>query len=226
VAHVSPRATKRRLSRAGRLVFGAALVGVLGLGLLAEPSEPAATEPTPADFQPLEDPVDGYVSSDTCRSCHPGEYASWHASFHRTMTQKAGPDTVVGDFNDVELSYHGWTYHLRRDGDLFYFEAERQVPSADGQARAREQIRRTIVQTTGSHHLQAYWYPVGEGRALEFFPFIFMIAEQTWIPRESAFLQPTLPVDAPLREPTELERWQSGPARHHDDGVPAAARAG
>src|SRR5580658_8205997 len=30
-----------------------------------------------------------YVTSSACRSCHPSEYASWHDSFHRTMTQPA-----------------------------------------------------------------------------------------------------------------------------------------
>jgi hypothetical protein len=30
-----------------------------------------------------------YVTSNTCRACHPGNYASWHTSFHRSMTQVA-----------------------------------------------------------------------------------------------------------------------------------------
>ncbi|MCZ6560865.1 MAG: hypothetical protein O6931_08260, partial [Gammaproteobacteria bacterium] len=35
---------------------------------------------------------DGFVSSTACRACHPGNYQSWHDSFHRTMTQAAVPD--------------------------------------------------------------------------------------------------------------------------------------
>src|SRR5882672_2595967 len=35
----------------------------------------------------------GFVTSDTCQSCHPGQYDSWHQSFHRTMTQYPTPDT-------------------------------------------------------------------------------------------------------------------------------------
>src|SRR6185503_12558654 len=38
---------------------------------------------------PREDRAGGYVRSDTCRSCHPAEYASWRQTFHRTMTQHA-----------------------------------------------------------------------------------------------------------------------------------------
>src|SRR5689334_15509324 len=33
-----------------------------------------------------------YVSSVNCRSCHPDQYASWHRSFHRTMTQLPSPE--------------------------------------------------------------------------------------------------------------------------------------
>src|SRR5262245_33930174 len=30
---------------------------------------------------------EGYVGSDACRECHAANHTSWHASFHRTMTQ-------------------------------------------------------------------------------------------------------------------------------------------
>ena len=32
------------------------------------------------------------VGSESCRSCHPSEHASWGRSFHRTMTQRATLD--------------------------------------------------------------------------------------------------------------------------------------
>src|SRR5687767_10698287 len=38
---------------------------------------------------PREGRPGGYVSSDSCRACHPKEYRSWHDSYHRTMTQYA-----------------------------------------------------------------------------------------------------------------------------------------
>src|SRR4051812_11128038 len=44
-----------------------------------------------------------YVSSANCRSCHPDQYASWHRSFHRTMTQLPSPKTVRGSFDNVRL---------------------------------------------------------------------------------------------------------------------------
>src|SRR5690242_13195323 len=42
-----------------------------------------------AKIVPREGRPDGYVSSQKCQACHPGQYASWHQSFHRTMTQFA-----------------------------------------------------------------------------------------------------------------------------------------
>ena len=53
----------------------------------------------------------GFTSSEACQSCHPDQYATWHASYHRTMTQVASSDSVVGDFGDsgITLSAFGRT---------------------------------------------------------------------------------------------------------------------
>ena len=40
----------------------------------------------------------GYLESNDCRKCHERNYATWHATFHRTMTQEANPQSVLGDF--------------------------------------------------------------------------------------------------------------------------------
>ena len=45
--------------------------------------------------RPIITPQGNYVTSNSCRACHPGNYASWHASFHRTMTQVATPATLI-----------------------------------------------------------------------------------------------------------------------------------
>src|SRR3954469_13670280 len=52
---------------------------------------------------PTENRPGGYVRSETCRSCHPDQYASWHRSFHRSMTQHATPEAVRGNFTNVTL---------------------------------------------------------------------------------------------------------------------------
>src|SRR6187549_147462 len=48
---------------------------------------------------------DGYATSAACRSCHPGEYASWHRSFHRSMTEPASERTLRAPWTGVRL---GW----------------------------------------------------------------------------------------------------------------------
>jgi hypothetical protein len=52
-------------------------------------------------YRPIERLEDGYVSSRSCRPCHPSQFDSWTASFHRTMTQVASPETVKADFHGV-----------------------------------------------------------------------------------------------------------------------------
>src|SRR5450631_4312661 len=61
-----------------------------------------------------------YVTSNSCRACHPGNYASWHASFHRTMTQVATATTLILDARDIELSFAGRQYKLERRGDSIF----------------------------------------------------------------------------------------------------------
>src|SRR5436309_1796689 len=79
------------------LVVAAALTGGIFAAFAADPPERAVTG------RPIRIPGDGYVSSQTCRACHPSQYASWHASYHRTMTQLATPDTVATSFDGVTV---------------------------------------------------------------------------------------------------------------------------
>ena len=67
--------------------------------------------------------TDGYVGSETRRTCHPGEHASWHASWHRTMTQLATPETVIGEFGGT-IEWDGKSYDLWREDDEFRVELE------------------------------------------------------------------------------------------------------
>jgi hypothetical protein len=156
-----------------------------------------------------------YTSSNSCRACHPAEYATWYGSYHRTMTQVAGPDTVVADFDNVTVSHvHGRPMRLERRGREFWatFDDPDAVDSggtiatrsgAGGADRSgvgsrpgsaadpqRPRITRQIVMITGSHHQQIYWYATGRHRLLGQLPAAYLIAERRWIPRRSAVLHP------------------------------------
>jgi len=138
-----------------------------------------------ASHRPIVVLEDGYIGSDACRECHPQNHESWHASYHRTMTQLATPETVVGSFDNVEHHYVGESYRLQRRGDEFWIETDVQGP--DGQMRPSS---RRIVMTTGSHHFQAYWAAGEPGRAVDLIPATYRIDEGRWIPTYSLFLNP------------------------------------
>jgi predicted CXXCH cytochrome family protein len=119
---------------------------------------------------------DGFVSSSTCQACHPAAYDSWHDSYHRTMTQYASPESVVGDFNNVAFEYFDISFRLQRRGEEFWVQLN-------------DEWRR-VVQTTGSHHYQMYWLESAHGNRLENLPFAYLIKEQKWVRRNDVFMVP------------------------------------
>lgn len=139
-----------------------------------------------AEDRPIEvtDAGYGYVSSKTCRVCHPGEYASWHATYHRTMTQVADSGAIMGDFEDCELHLEHLTFQLGHAGDQYWVDIH------DRQEPHRAPVRRRIVLTTGSHHRQWVWMETGETRKLQALPFIYLKDQQRWVPHTAAFIHP------------------------------------
>jgi predicted CXXCH cytochrome family protein len=118
----------------------------------------------------------GYVSSDSCRACHPSQYASWHRSFHRTMTQEASASTVRAPFSGETLTADdGRTYHLRREADQLWADVSGLGP-------------RRIALVTGSHHMQAFWLPGENGNKQIEFPFTYLFDDRRWVSRRDVFL--------------------------------------
>ncbi|MCA1664281.1 MAG: hypothetical protein LC659_08445, partial [Myxococcales bacterium] len=119
---------------------------------------------------------DGYVTSNACRACHPTEYATWHRSYHRSMTQVASVSTVRAPFAGETLrSDDGKSYQLRRDGDDLWVDI-----SGVGARR--------IAMMTGSHHMQAFWLPGDRGNAQIELPFTYLFDDRRWVPRRDVFL--------------------------------------
>lgn len=153
--------------------------------------------------RPVQIAADGFTSSNTCRACHPDQYASWQASYHRTMTQVAGPGAVRADFDGVTVDgVHGRPMTLTvRDGR---YRAAFDDPDWDGQGGTPPRIEREVVMTTGSHHQQIYWYATGQRRLLGQLPGAYLIGEKRWIPRRMAVLHP--PGDPVF---SETDHWNS-----------------
>jgi predicted CXXCH cytochrome family protein len=140
---------------------------------------------------------DEYAGSASCRACHPDQYASWHQSFHRTMTQVASPESVRGNFDRVDLTLDGEDYRLQRRGDEFWvemvdpdwkMEEEKQTNAvANGFLAPRVQCRISMV--TGSHQMQAYWLDNGHGNRQFSFPFTYLFEQERWVPRRCVFIK-------------------------------------
>ena len=91
----------------------------------------------PVEFraaQPLIHRSDDFVGSETCRPCHPDHHASWKRTFHRTMTQRANPETVRGVFDGREVRYEGQAARVFRRGNRFFFD----LPDGQGRREAEE----------------------------------------------------------------------------------------
>jgi hypothetical protein len=154
-------------------------VGLLPLSWAILTPERIPLERRDAQQRPLVVEEAGYVSSDVCIACHPGEHATWDASYHSSMTQLATPETVVGSFAGQQMAWKGISATLEREADEFWV-----VLRLPGEAPER----RRIVMTTGSHNMQAYWTSIGRGRDIQRLPFVYLIEEKRWIPLDAAFL--------------------------------------
>jgi hypothetical protein len=179
--------------RATIAVAGVASAAACAL-LAAAATHRVPPSPPEPDDRPARTAAPGDVTSTACRSCHPREYETWHASYHRTMTQIASADTVLGDFSDVRVAFGAERYRMfERDGEVF---AETNVPLPGNGGRADPAPLR-LVQTTGSHHMQIYWFASGAGRMLDSLPLVWLREQQRWIPRRAAFVTPPSEAPAP-----------------------------
>ena len=100
-----------------------------------------------------------YAGAQTCQSCHQSEYDQWQQSDHFKAMQTANKDTVLGDFNDIEVNFHDIATR-------FFIE--------DGQYKLTTTNKQNKVQTFavpytfGFYPLQQYLVDVGEGKLQAF----------------------------------------------------------
>jgi hypothetical protein len=181
-----------RLRRLGGLHALAALGLAAAVGSVpwrALQSRSAVFDRLAAASSPTEAPGGGYVSSATCQACHAEQHATWAASYHRTMTQAARPDTALGPFDGTDLALGARTLRLTTRQDALW--AEVVAPDA---GRGGETGVLPVTLMTGSHHMQFYWVPSGRGREVNLLPYGYLLEERRWVPRRAVFLTP--PTDA------------------------------
>jgi len=180
------------------LAAAGAALAVLWAGCSKQEAPPAlsgdrvAGIPSGEDFEstlPRTGEAAGYTGSAACRSCHEQEHASWHRSYHRTMTQIASDESVQADFNDVVLETDTTRFKLsRRDGE--YWVRMEPLAAPPPEAGPVPSLDRRVGLITGSHHMQVFWLPEGDGNIQLGFPFTWLIPEKRWVPRDSTFIRP------------------------------------
>ena len=139
-----------------------------------------------------------YVSSDRCQACHASQYESWHRTYHRTMTQAATPENVVGAFDGSSVQSHDVAYRVFRKNEEFWAD----MPDPDVMMYVMQggkklslgaipRVSQRVVMATGSHHYQTYWVTSPRyDRLMQTLPLVYLIGDKRWIPREAAFMRP------------------------------------
>lgn len=199
---VGTRRQRRVLRWCAVLIIGVAILLLARSTETPDPASPInAVQRTVIDNAPVRLPEAnreaGYVSSEACRECHQDQFASWHNTYHRTMTQPATTQSVVPSFEDVTLTSRGRTYHLTRRDDEFWVDTI--DPAAELRAFVEHggrtdpsrlpRVQKRIVMTTGSHHHQTYWMQNANGLLLQF-PWVYHIDTDRWVYRIDSFLRP------------------------------------
>ncbi len=159
-------------------------------------SDLKVTQPRIQSIRPVAEPNHEFVQSQTCRTCHPDQHASWDRTFHRTMTQVASPSTALAPFAGEKLEHLGRTYEFTQDGDKLWVNMLDMDWDADLVAnggrpnlvRNQPRVTQEVVMSTGSHHYQTYWVSSKYGNALWQVPWVFHIQAERWIPANDAFL--------------------------------------
>jgi hypothetical protein len=198
------------------------------------------------------DPVAG---SDSCRACHPEQWASWHQSWHRTMTQAVAPELGPGQreplalatraraatellapFAGEQLDYGGFRATMDRD--------------ADGQPRVRVErlddagspigepvLAASVTLSVGSHRYQQYVAALAPGLTLASgvqtqagelwrLPVAWHRAEARWIHMNGAFVEPEGEPDSLADYQRHLSRWNDNCIFcHNTEAVPGADEA-
>ena len=132
-------------------------------------------------------PVAAFVGSQKCMDCHRAEYDKWQNSHHDRAMEVASDETVLGDFSNVSVEFHGVTSRFYRQEDQFFVHTE----GPDGKMGEFE-----ITHTFGWYPLQQYLVPFPGGR-LQCLPIAWDAKEKRWY-----HLYPDAPID-----PTDWLYW-------------------
>jgi Tfp pilus assembly protein PilF len=121
-----------------------------------------------------------FVGGKKCMDCHKTEYDKWQNSHHDHAMDVADDTTVLGDFNNAVVEFHGVKSRFYRKGTKFFVSTQ----GPDGKMGEFE-----ITHTFGWYPLQQYLVPFPGGR-LQCLPIAWDAGQKKWY-----HLYPEAPVD-------------------------------
>jgi len=142
----------------------AALVIVIALPLYYFSFEQAR------DTSVVAEPGPTFVGSAQCRDCHNREFDTWQGSHHDLAMDVASETTVLGDFNDAEITIFGTTSRFYKRDDKFFVHTN----GPGGEMGDFE-----ITHTFGWFPLQQYLVPFPGGR-LQTLPIAWDVKQAKW----------------------------------------------
>jgi hypothetical protein len=174
-----------------------AWIGVAAAGLVLAGTDAGAWGTVDREAAPL-------VGAADCRRCHPAQWSSWHASWHRTMTQAAAGSAVRAPFAGEQLEYGG--YRATMDRDAQGRPRIRVVSDMDGTML----LDAVVDLTVGSHRYQQYVARMDRGGGLGErwrLPVAWHLQERRWIHLNGAFVEPEGQTGDPGAWLRHLSRW-------------------
>ena len=130
---------------------------------------------------PVPEPIAAFAGSKKCMDCHRAEYDKWQNSHHDRAMEIASDETVLGDFSNVSVDFHGVISRFYRKDSKFFVHTQ----GPDGKMGEFE-----ITHTFGWYPLQQYLVPFPGGR-LQCLPIAWDVNEKKWY-----HLYPETPFDA------------------------------
>jgi tetratricopeptide (TPR) repeat protein len=119
---------------------------------------------------PAPQSVATFAGSKKCMDCHKAEYDKWQNSHHDRAMDVANDTSVLGDFNNAVVQFHGVTTRFYRKDDKFFVKTK----GPDGKMEELE-----ITHTFGWYPLQQYLVSFSGGR-LQCLPIAWNAKEKKW----------------------------------------------
>jgi tetratricopeptide (TPR) repeat protein len=107
--------------------------------------------------KPITEKLDtsAFVGSKTCVTCHADQYERWQQSDHYRAMETATSESVLGDFDNVEVNFHNNSSRLYQQDDKYFVD----TLGTNGKKQSFE-----IKQTFGFYPLQQYLVETEKGR--------------------------------------------------------------